>query len=627
MEPDIKHSTRLVILTGLLALGALLRGFYLVEIRNAPDFSSPAVDAGYHDYWARGLVSGNWSTPPFYADPHIDSTPYFRPPGYPYFLAFLYLLLGPGYLAPRIVQMSIGMMSCVLAYLLARKWLGDRTALIAAGLMSVYWSFIYFEGELREPALLVCLLLLMMIVLSAWTEKITGRRCLGAGLLLGLSALVRPNVLPFAAVVLAWLFWILRQRGELRRYRAVAPVFVLGTVLAVAPATIRNYVRGHDLVLISSNGGINLYIGNNKSASGVCASRIEGLGEFRTAYDYPGLVRKLGEKLGRPIRYSEASDYFSSEAVRYAAAHPSRFLQLTGRKALLFWGPREVSNEKEDELARRDSRLLRNLPVRFPLVLSLSILGIALLLSEARIKTARRQLEMAVLVLAFVSVYFLGYLPFFVAGRYRVPVVPFLLLFGAYGIYRIAGFIRKRDLRRSAYCVLAWGIVYTLASVNFAGYEPNAAKWHFDKAWAYTCKGQMDQAVNEYRETLQIDPNDVDAHNNLGNALALQGRLDEAIEHFSQALKLEPDTPSLHVNLGIMLARQGKHSEAMSEFRGAIRIAPDNPAAHNSLVLELYRTGHYREAWNEVRLCRSYGLTLDQSFLTALSQKMPEPAD
>lgn len=295
-----------------------------------------------------------------------------------------------------------------------------------------------------------------------------------------------------------------------------------------------------------------------------------------------------------------------------------------------------MSNEKEDELARRDSRVLRNLPIRFPFVLSLSIVGIALLFSGTRLskepdrefpETARRRIEVAVLMLAFVAVYFLGYLPFFIAGRYRVPVIPFLLLFGSYGLYRIGRFLRSRDVRRSACSLLAWGILYALASVNFAGYEPNAAKWHFDRAWAYTCNGQMEPAVNEYRETLRLDPSDVDAHNNLANALALQGKLDEAIEHYSQALKLEPDMPDVRVNLGMLLGERGKHDQAIREYREAIRIAPDYPAAHGSLALELYRTGDYREAWSEVRLCRKYGLTLNQSFLTALSQKMPEPAD
>ncbi len=38
---------------------------------------------------------------------------------------------------------------------------------------------------------------------------------------------------------------------------------LLGAILAIAPVTARNWIQGRELVLISSNGGINLYLGNN----------------------------------------------------------------------------------------------------------------------------------------------------------------------------------------------------------------------------------------------------------------------------------------------------------------------------------------------------------------------------
>ena len=40
-------------------------------------------------------------------------------------------------------------------------------------------------------------------------------------------------------------------------------------VLVIAPVTLRNYIVGHDVVLMTSNGGLNLYIGNNENADGV----------------------------------------------------------------------------------------------------------------------------------------------------------------------------------------------------------------------------------------------------------------------------------------------------------------------------------------------------------------------
>jgi len=196
-----KHSVfspELVTLLCILIVGLLLRGVYLAEIVKKPDFASPEIDARFHDYWARGLVWGDWSPPTNLTDPEISTSPYIRPPGYPYFLALIYVLTGPNYMAPRIVQMGLGLVNCVLAFILGRSLFGRWSGVTFAALMSIYWIFIYFEGELLAPVLLIFLSLCLMLALSAWRAKFTYLRTIGAGLIFGLAAVVRPNILPRA---------------------------------------------------------------------------------------------------------------------------------------------------------------------------------------------------------------------------------------------------------------------------------------------------------------------------------------------------------------------------------------------------------------------------------------------
>ena len=47
-------------------------------------------------------------------------------------------------------------------------------------------------------------------------------------------------------------------------------------------------------------------------------------------------------------------------------------------------------------------------------------------------------------------------------------------------------------------------------------------------------RGRFDEAIENYRKAIQINPNYPDALNNLGIALAAKGRFDEAIENYSQ---------------------------------------------------------------------------------------------
>ncbi|MBN2561865.1 MAG: glycosyltransferase family 39 protein [Phycisphaerae bacterium] len=587
-----KRSRELLILVGILLAGAVLRGLYLRELVGAPDFSTPVVDPGFHDYWARALVSGDWTPPKGEADPLISSTPYLRPPGYPYFLSLIYRVAGLSYLAPRIVQMVFGLINVVLAFLLGKKWFGRSPALIFAALMSSYWIFIYFEGEFQEPALLIFLLLSFVYVLALWTERLSFRYALGAGLLLGLAALVKPNPLLFLPVGVGWTFWIARRRRKPLRTYGAGLGLVLGAIIAVAPATIRNYRVADDFVFISCNSGINLFIGNNEYAGGLFLKYVPGWGHFHTCYDYPRIVKRVEEELGRPLKYSEVSAYFTDKALRFIRENPSKFAQVTIKRVLLFWGPAEISHNKVIDCERRFSRALSIIPGNFPLVLSLSILGIIRLAldhrSERRRKQApspwfERRMEVSVLVASFILVFFLSYLPFFNAALYRVPLIPFLLLFGAYGIYRIGQFASTGSLRRSASWLLFCVFLYLLVGSFTVYRSPGPAAWHCHRGKLYAYNNDLDRAIEEARAAVRDDPSFAEAHYLLATWLRQHGQLNEALAAAGRALRLNQDSPDWYCFIGDLLLEQDRPEAAITQYRQALFLDPHHEKAQEGL--------------------------------------------
>jgi tetratricopeptide (TPR) repeat protein len=600
-------------LGGIILLGAVLRGLFLREIVEAPDFAYPVINAGYHNYWARGLATGNWVPPEGFPDPGIQTTPYFRPPGYPYFLALIYWIGSKGYLLPRIVQMGLGLVNCLLAFALGRRWFGHAVGLVVAVLMASYWIFIYFEGEFHAPVLLILLLLSFIYVLGLWTEKIRLRYSLVAGLLLGLSALVRPNLLLFVPVVVGWMFWVVRKRRVPQRVYASGAGFVVVVLVAIAPVTIRNYLVAHDVVLISSNGGINFFIGNNEIADGFYDGTIPWLDnfEFGTCYDYPEIVNRLEHKQGKPLKHSQVSAYFSKKAMRYIREHPLQAIGLMVKKALLFWGPREITNNKVIHYERQHSATLRHLP-GFPFAVSLFVLGLVLLLIDLWAKKGSEgspigavwssivispvPIEMVVLIFLFVITYFASVLPFFAAARFRVPVIPFLLLFGAYGLCRVVRLMLDRQVRRAVCCAAAFGGLYTLANTPFVPYEPDLAMWHYHRGVAYARRENLDQAISEYRTTLQIKPHYAKGHYNLGYLLKKKGEPAGAIKHYTEAVRLNPDYVDAHVNIGLVLQEQGKTDDAIRHYKWALRIYPEHIKARNNLGNALQGMKRYAEA-------------------------------
>ena len=68
-----------------------------------------------------------------------------------------------------------------------------------------------------------------------------------------------------------------------------------------------------------------------------------------------------------------------------------------------------------------------------------------------------------------------------------------------------------------------------------------------------------------------------EAHSNLATALHAKGNVNEAIDHYRQALQAGPGNPKVHYNLGITLGLIGQADEALKHFREAMRLRDDWP--------------------------------------------------
>jgi 4-amino-4-deoxy-L-arabinose transferase-like glycosyltransferase len=592
-EPVESHGRRglpplgrrtLVVLLAILAAGLVLRASYLVELKQLPDFDHPLVDSHYHDYWARAMVADQWFPPEHEPDPQINSTPYFRPPGYPYFLAAIYTVFGHGYVAPRVIQMLLGLAGILLLFVLGRRLFDDRTGLVAAGLMAIYWIFVYFEGEFLEPVLSVPLLLAFVLALLTWGDRPSALTAIVAGVLLGLLALVRPNALVLIPLAGAWIYWVGRSAVQNTHTLRTIALLLAGAFAVILPVTIRNKVVSGDVVLISSNAGINLLIGNSARADGEVRGTIPGIGALDTSFDYPYIVERVEQLEGRPMTHAEVGRYLASRALREMAADPGRTVGLMLRKTLLFWGPDEVADNKVIALDRSHSAVLRWIPLSFAVVFSLGIVGLAL---AWRRRQNARQPQAAttgiILILVVVLVWFASHLPIAVTARYRVPVIPFLILFAAFFLRWVVTALKQRRARDAAPWLIALIVLLVVSHVNIAGYEDNVARWHYQRAIAFQHGGDLDGAIGEYQAALRENPDYGAVYNDIAAALATKGRMAESVPHFQRAIHFNPDDPSVHLNLAMALESLGRRQESNAQYREVLRLSPDNPDAQAGL--------------------------------------------
>ena len=90
---------------------------------------------------------------------------------------------------------------------------------------------------------------------------------------------------------------------------------------------------------------------------------------------------------------------------------------------------------------------------------------------------------------------------------------------------------------------------------------------HYKLGFVLSQQGHLSDAVAHYRKTVEIDPSDLNALNNLGNALTALNLLDEAVARFRKALELDPNDAPAHLNLGNALAAGGVLGEAIKQYQ------------------------------------------------------------
>lgn len=634
-EPGVRTFRKDVVLFVVIILCAFsLRLIYVLQLRDSPLFDSPTMDARYHDEWAQAIASG---------EIFIEG-PYFRAPLYPALLATVYKVFGYSYVAPRVIQAILGALSCGLLFLIGLRVFGRVVGAVAGFVAAGYWMLIYFDGELLIPSLII-FLDLMLIYTLLLASKAPGRLVYGlAGVVLGLTAIARPNVLLFGPAVVAWL--IVLYRREFGRAVTYALCVTAGCLLVIAPITIRNYLVGKDAVLIASQGGVNFYIGNSSEADGITAIVPGTSGGWWGGYY--GAIERAEQARGRKLKPSEVSRYYYGEAWKFIREQPGAYLRLLGWKLGLFWTRWEISNNKGIYFwTEQFTPVVRWLPLGFGVIGPLGIVGLVL--------CWRRRAALFPLW-GFVLVYMAGVVLFFCTARYRMPVVPVLILLAAYAVSQ-----GLRTVRQSAWGHLLAELGLLAVAAGFVNLT-HVDQWFRNDttSWvmlgrAYERQHRSDLAADSYRQAIALAPTCLTAHLNLGKLLRSANRLPEAIEEFRLAATCRPvlqagetsdDLASAHFHLAGLLKKNGNHAEAIHHYqtcmdldssgrggrapfnlamllnrlgrtdeamdyfaravdplRDTLRGEPDDVVLLHALGRSLYRLGRYGEALEPLRRC------------------------
>jgi hypothetical protein len=364
---------------------------------------------------------------------------------YSLFVAGVYGIFGPHPLAARLVQAVLGGIVLPLTlYGFSRRFFSvgswnsrletrglnpESLALIAAGMSAVYFYFVLYSATLMTEIFYISALLWSLYEAISIAERPTRKHAFLLGISLGLATLLRQSILPWIAVLLAWLLWTGYRTHMLRR--SIGAVALAAGLIAVMilPFTVRNYAVYGQFLLLNSNAGYAMYSAQHpmhgttfqEFEAAPMPADLNGLNEAQL--DRALMQRGIGFVLAEPGRYlllslSRIPDYFE------------------------FW-------------PTPDTTLINNLGrvgsigVLLPFMLAGIVMAVRMAGPRAQGSWLKFSIIPLALLLLFMVIYSLMHIFTWAMPRYRLPVDAVAIAFAAIAFDALALAVAKRWRARS----------------------------------------------------------------------------------------------------------------------------------------------------------------------------------
>jgi tetratricopeptide (TPR) repeat protein len=487
-----------------------------------------------------------------------------------------------------------------------------------AGALAAVWPYLLY-GETVVVGIEVSVFLnaLALFALARFAERPGAGRAIAAGVVLGLGALARPNLLLFAVLLPAWFAAAAPAGDRLRATARWSALVAAGVLVPLLPVLVRNLAVSGEPVLTTTSMGANLWISNNPCAwkTGVMGAR-----EVRFApHLIEGDSRAAAQaEEGRSLSPTEVSAHWTCRTLRVAVEEPASAGLFLVRKLLCFFDGAEVPSSDLFPAAREEARALHWIPLGFGFLSAFALLGAGIVVLRRR-----EALPLAMLFAAYAAALVL----FFPLAHYRAPVLPAAFGLASLGALSLLDAVQARDR------VLAVRLVATLAAAGLlaggarlaaAAGVPSlgtmgqpafgrgllkadilivSAKKLRSEGRTEEASRVLDAAVRYVRSVMAGgtagEPELWSAEFALANLAAARGDLKGEAAHLESAVALRPGDGRLRAKLAWNLNARGLARRATAEAERAAADAPDDPFARATFGRMLLASGAPARALGE----------------------------
>ncbi len=579
-----------------LFLGVLiLRLFTLVRLTGSSFLLPDHGDMHFYNDWALRILSGQLT----------DYHAFYGLPLYAYLLAGLYKIVGYNPFVPGLIQVCLDAGTAVLIYRLGVVVFPSRASGTAPflsrrgeviGVVAALGWAIFQPAAAYSIVLMPTVWLVFVFWFVVWeiVRREEAPRLPGwfwLGLLVGFAAMGIATVLFLLPLLLLACFtrWgnPARRPNPWRARLAAAAVLFLGLGLGTSPSWIHNYFVARDPVLLSAHSGVNFWIGNNPWATGYPRFP-PGLHAGQEAM-LQDSISGAERAVGRPLKRSEVSAYWSKNAETYIRNNFGQWLQLLGTKIAKFWNAFQYDDLSIITRLREEGVIFPG--VRFGIIAALALPG--LFLTWGRFPLSRW-------VACAILLHLLSLLSVFVTERYRMAAVPGLLLFAAAGVWELWSAKVSANYRR---CLLCLGLLL-LSTWLVSRPQREPSLWALDSynsGLQALQSDNLDLAEEKLNFAYSYASENAELNFALGNLRLAQGQKTAAKEFYYTTLRLDPRHEGSYNNLGVMALDEKRWSLAAKFFFKALQQSPADAKTHYLLAKASFGEGDIATARIEVK--------------------------
>ena len=372
---------------------------------------------------ARAIASGEGFSSPL---PGVDSGPtaWFTPL-YPYLIAGIFKVWGiyspASHLVIQTMNSAFSALAVLPIYGITKRTFGIGVATWAA------WIWVFLPDAVYYPmfwvwdtTLLALVFLLIFWATMAMREKHAVLPWLGYGALWALGILINPSILSLLPIFVAWLVWGAHKAG-VAWVKPVSAALLL-FVICLVPWTVRNYRVFGKFIVLRSNFGLELWLGNNPKVADTVGT-----------WQHPGTNAEEGTKYVRMGEMAYMAEK-QQEAVAYMRTHPLETLNFTFRRFEVFW---MVFSDSPADVWENG-----NLSIRAFLIFNSSMTLLCLLGVLAAYREGIREAFLfAAVVLVFPLVFYFTH----ASMRLRFPIESIMLILTTGALAHLLSLFRARN--------------------------------------------------------------------------------------------------------------------------------------------------------------------------------------